>query len=147
MYTPYLLILTMFSGAGEIIDPQPHLSLVSREAELVKSKPPSNANGRFTEYCGRSGSAASWDPTRQSRQWPRPGNELTASGRRRTPEEYLTTRQSLSGSVLPVMNWPMATDIQAFRNRSSFFGAISVLLATLFAVCTTRPVCEVNPVG
>jgi hypothetical protein len=36
MYTPYLLILTMFSSAGEIIDPQPHLSLVSCEAELVK---------------------------------------------------------------------------------------------------------------
>ena len=34
MYTPYLLVLTMFSGAGEIVDPDPHLTLASCEAEL-----------------------------------------------------------------------------------------------------------------
>jgi len=36
MYTPYLLILTMFSGAGEIVDPEPHASLESCESELVR---------------------------------------------------------------------------------------------------------------
>lgn len=36
MYTPYLLIVTMFSGAGEIIDPDPHHSLASCESELVR---------------------------------------------------------------------------------------------------------------
>lgn len=35
MFTPYLLILTMFSGAGEIIDPNPHATLASCETELV----------------------------------------------------------------------------------------------------------------
>jgi len=38
VYTPYLLILTMFSGAGEIIDPSPHPSLVSCHAELARMK-------------------------------------------------------------------------------------------------------------
>lgn len=36
MYMPYLLILTMFSGAGEIIDPHPHPTLASCEAELSR---------------------------------------------------------------------------------------------------------------
>lgn len=35
MYTAYLLILTMFSGAGEIVDPNSHRSLASCEAELT----------------------------------------------------------------------------------------------------------------
>ena len=34
MYTPYLLIMTMFSGAGEIVDPNPHASLGSCHSEL-----------------------------------------------------------------------------------------------------------------
>lgn len=38
MYTPYLLILTMFSGAGEIVDPVPHASLQSCRAELVRMR-------------------------------------------------------------------------------------------------------------
>ena len=38
MYTPYLLILTMFSGATEIIDPDPHASLASCESELVRMR-------------------------------------------------------------------------------------------------------------
>jgi len=38
MYTPYLLILTMFSGAGEIVDPVPHDSLASCESELVRMR-------------------------------------------------------------------------------------------------------------
>ena len=38
MYTPYLLILTMFSGAGEIVDPVPHATLESCEAELVRMR-------------------------------------------------------------------------------------------------------------
>lgn len=38
MYTPYLLILTMFSGAGEIVDPHPHASLLSCQAELETMK-------------------------------------------------------------------------------------------------------------
>ena len=38
MYTPYLLILTMFSGAGEIADPEPHATLASCRAELVRMK-------------------------------------------------------------------------------------------------------------
>lgn len=36
MFTPYLMILTMFSGAGEIIDPIPHASLASCKSELVR---------------------------------------------------------------------------------------------------------------
>ena len=35
MFTPYLLVLTMFSGAGEFIDPDPHASLASCESELA----------------------------------------------------------------------------------------------------------------
>lgn len=38
MYTAYLLILTTFSGAGEIIDPVPHNSLKSCQAELSSMK-------------------------------------------------------------------------------------------------------------
>ena len=38
MYTPYLLIMTMFSGASEIIDPEPHASLASCESELVRMR-------------------------------------------------------------------------------------------------------------
>jgi hypothetical protein len=38
MYTAYLLIFTAFSGAGEIIDPKPHVSLSSCEAELSVMK-------------------------------------------------------------------------------------------------------------
>ena len=38
MYTPYLLILTMFSGAGEIIDPVPHSTRSSCRAELAVMK-------------------------------------------------------------------------------------------------------------
>ena len=34
MYTAYLLILTAFAGAGEIVDPNPHNSLKSCENEL-----------------------------------------------------------------------------------------------------------------
>ena len=34
VYTPYLLVLTMFSGAGEVVDPAPHASRASCEAEL-----------------------------------------------------------------------------------------------------------------
>lgn len=38
MHTAYLLILTMFSGVGEIIDPQPHHSLASCQSELETMK-------------------------------------------------------------------------------------------------------------
>ena len=38
MYTPYLLILTMFAGATEIIDPEPHASLASCQSELTLMK-------------------------------------------------------------------------------------------------------------
>ena len=38
MYTAYLLILTAFSGAGEIIDPNPHASLERCEEELSVMK-------------------------------------------------------------------------------------------------------------
>lgn len=34
MYTAYLLIMTMFAGAGEIVDPALHGSLDSCESEL-----------------------------------------------------------------------------------------------------------------
>ena len=38
MYTPYLLVMTMFSGASELVDPAPHASLASCEAELVRMR-------------------------------------------------------------------------------------------------------------
>ena len=38
MYTAYLLILTAFAGAGEIVDPNPHNSLESCENELSVMK-------------------------------------------------------------------------------------------------------------
>jgi len=38
MYTPYLLIMTMFSGAGEIVDPKLHNTLASCEAEIQVMK-------------------------------------------------------------------------------------------------------------
>ena len=38
MYTAYLLILTAFSGAGEIVDPNPHNSLADCEKELSVMK-------------------------------------------------------------------------------------------------------------
>jgi len=38
MYTPYLLILTMFAGAGEIIDPVPHASIERCESELARMR-------------------------------------------------------------------------------------------------------------
>ena len=38
MYTAYLLILTAFAGAGEIVDPNPHNSLEGCEKELSAMK-------------------------------------------------------------------------------------------------------------
>ena len=38
MYTAYLLILTAFAGAGEIVDPKPHNSLEGCEKELSVMK-------------------------------------------------------------------------------------------------------------
>ena len=38
MYTPYLLVMTMFSGAGEVVDSRPYASLGGCEAALERMR-------------------------------------------------------------------------------------------------------------
>ena len=85
MYTPYLLILTMFSGAGEIVDPRPHASLASCESELVRMRRAVESAWAEHGILRTAGECRDYDPASWSlvagrRPAGAPGPVATASG-------------------------------------------------------------------
>lgn len=68
MYTPYLLVMTMFSGASELVDASPHASLESCEAELVRMREAVEDAWAADGILRTSGECRAYDPSMRSRE-------------------------------------------------------------------------------
>ena len=66
-YTPYLVFLTMFSGAGEIVDPRPHASVASCRSELVRMREAVRSARSVDGILATQGECRAYDPGTWSR--------------------------------------------------------------------------------
>ena len=63
MFTPYLLIMTAFAGANELIDPSPHATIESCEAELIRMRTAVETEWASHVIVRMSGECRDYNPT------------------------------------------------------------------------------------